>query len=67
MPSDITEVWAKRPSEGTRRYLPPEGETLQVRRVPKGKLKQFLIFVYFRLKILTLFDCSQRNLEINVT
>ena len=34
---------------------PPEGETLQVRRVPKGKFKQFLAVVYFRFEIFNLF------------
>jgi len=55
MPCAISEVWTEFWFEATRLDRPPQGQALQVRRVPKGKLKQFLAVVNFRLKILILF------------
>ena len=56
MPCAITEVWPRRWFEATCWHRPPEGETLQMRRVPQGKLNQFLSVVYFRFEIY--FICS---------
>ena len=53
----ITEVWTEISFEGTRQHRQPEGETLQVRRVPKGKLKLFITAVYYRLENIY-FICS---------
>ena len=60
MPFAITEIWTPISFEGTRQHRPPEGETLQVRRVPIGKRKTINHRCIFPLGkyLFYLFDCS---------